>query len=105
MPKKKELESSIQDRIREFLRLRGWKTFRLHGNAFQKGLPDLYAGHPLHGSRWIEVKRPTGYAFTPHQLRVFPEMESVGEKIWVLTDASLSEYMKLFQEPNWRKYL
>lgn len=102
---KMELESSIQDRVREFLRLRGWKTFRLHGNAFQKGLPDLYAAHPLHGPRWIEIKRPKDYKFTQHQKRVFPELESAGEKIWILVDATMNEYMKLFEAPNWREYL
>lgn len=98
-------EQEIQDDIREFLRLRGWETFRLHGNVYQKGIPDLYACHPRHGPRWIEVKKPKGYKFTKDQLREFPRLERAGDKIWILCAGSMSEYQKLFGPPNWRSYL
>ena len=100
-----KLEKMIQDEIREFLWVYGWKVERMHGNAFQKGIPDLYATHAMHGPRWIEVKPPTGYSFTNSQLKNFPEFERHGDKIWILCAGTKEEYDKLFKPPNWRQYL
>lgn len=98
-------EILIQNEIRDFLRAYGWKVERMHGNAFQKGIADLYAVHPTHGKRWIEVKPPTGYSFTNAQLLNFPDFELYNDPIWILNAGTIEEYKKLFEPPNWRSYL
>lgn len=75
-----------------------------HGNLYQRGFPDLYCTHPKHKQRWIEVKNPDNYSFTPAQLENFP-LISKGAGIWILVAATQDEYKKLFQAPNWWKYL
>lgn len=100
---KKEID--IQNDIRAFLFAYGWKVKRMHGNAFQKGIPDLYAVHPEHGKRWIEVKPKKGYSFTNDQLRDFPDFERHNDPIWILNAGTKEEYHKLFEPPNWRSYL
>lgn len=77
-----------------------WKT---HGNRFQPGWPDLYASHPEHGTRWIEVKRPKGGRLTRAQRVRFPEMSEAGVGIWVLTGAQ--EIGALFDPPQWEAWL
>jgi hypothetical protein len=70
------------------------------------GIPDLYAYHIKHGSRWIEIKRPNmSVTFTNAQLIKFPEFASKGIGIWVLTAATDEEYFKLFKPANWHTYL
>ena len=98
-------ESQIQYDIRCFLYARGWFSLNMMGNAFQKGVPDLYCIHLQHGKRWIEVKRPDHYDFTKWQLIVFPQLEAHGDQIFVLVNNSMEEYEKLWEEPNWRTYL
>lgn len=76
----------------------------MHGNVFQKGIPDLYCwnqGLQLH--RWIDVKLPTGSILTKAQCQKWPEWEKVGLGIWIMRDDSEEEYQKLFQPPNWRE--
>jgi hypothetical protein len=102
MPKS---EAKIQNEIRWFLQAYGWKVERMHGNAFQKGIPDLYVVHPKHGKKWVEIKKPKGYKFTNEQLRNFPEFEKFNDPIWIMVAATKQEYEKLFGPPNWRSYL
>lgn len=81
-----------------------------HGNALQKGFPDLYAVHDVYGQRWIEVKNPNYYSFTRYQLKYFPQINKAGIGIWILIDATIDEYKKLFDKKyipagNWQEYL
>ena len=57
-------EFKIQQRLIEYLETRGWLVERVIGNAYQHGLPDLFAFHPKWGVRWIDVKNPGRYSFT-----------------------------------------
>ncbi len=98
-------EHAIQQNLIKFLSVRDWVVMVTHGNMFQRGFPDLYALHHIHGSRWIEVKNLQAFAFTPAQLKYFPIIAASGEGIWVLTAATLAEYQKLFKKPNWHTFL
>ena len=75
-----------------------------HGSRFQTGLPDLFITHATHGQRWIDVKNPGRYTFTPAQRHKWPLWEKHGAGIWILTAANEPEYLKLFGPPNWRDY-
>lgn len=97
----KEIETALMD----FLRIREWLVIKTHGNEFVMGLPDLYCAHAQHGERWIEVKNPLHYHFTPAQYEVFPAMQSKHVGIWILTAADDYEYQKLFSPPNWFRFL
>ena len=72
---------------------------------FQQGFPDLYAYHSRFGTRWIEVKNPAKYAFTPAQMDTFPDFARHGVGVWVLIAATDTEYQKLFRPANWHTYL
>jgi hypothetical protein len=98
-------EAKIQKQIIDFLTVRGWYVMPTHGNMYQMGFPDLYATHSKYGARWIEVKNPTAYAFTPAQLECFPKLTANGTRIWILIAATESEYAKLFKSANWYTYL
>jgi len=87
------------------LRIKGWFVLRTHGNMFQHGFPDIYATHSSYGPRWIEVKNPDSYSFTPAQLEIFPKLVANGTRIWILVDDSEGEYQKLFGPCNWYTYL
>jgi len=97
-------EDLKQARVVKFLELRGWHTEETHGNAFQKGLPDLFAWHPVHGFRWIDVKILENYRYTKHQCQKWTEWESKGLGVWIMVDDTEEEYAKLFQPPNFRDY-
>lgn len=97
-------EWHIQQDLIEFLKARGWLVERLIGNAFQTGIPDLYAHHPKWGARWIDAKVDGHYSFTKAQKRKWPEWEKHGVGIWILTGADQDNYDKLFKAPNWRDY-
>jgi hypothetical protein len=101
----KKPENTIRDNIKKKLQSYGWHVFITHGNEFQMGFPDLYCIHPTYGYRWIEVKRPTGYAFTDAQQRVFPLFQSCKIGIWILTSDDDKEIDKLFQPANWWTFL
>lgn len=96
-------ERQIQDNIKDALEAEGWYCKDTHGNIFQYGFPDLYVCHEKYGARWIEVKNPKGYVFTPAQLKTFPMFQANGVGVWVLTDAS--ERDKLFKAANWWQFL
>lgn len=98
-------EAEIQEAIIKYLRFREWYVMETHGNMYQKGLPDLYATHRKYGIRWIEVKQPSGYSFTPAQLDTFPLLTANGTGIWILSAASDTEYAKLWAPANWHVYL
>lgn len=95
-----ELEESILCRFRDMLILRDWGVFRTHGNMFQSGWPDLYIAHYKHGVRWVEMKRPTGYKFTPAQHKMFPELKAKGVGVWIIWSADETSYNSLFGPDN-----
>lgn len=87
------------------LTLDGWYCRVTHGNKYQSGLPDIYCCHRRYGTRWVEVKRPTGYRFTNDQVNVFHRFASKGIGVWVLTSEQDHERNKLFAHANWWAYL
>lgn len=99
-----KLEAKIQREIVTYLRGREWHVERMLANAFQTGIPDLYAYHKKWGERWVEVKRPDDYSFTPAQRRKWPQWEKAGISIWILTAATQEQYDLLFKPPNWRDF-
>lgn len=98
-------EAKIQTDLIKFLRERGWFVKVIHGSTFLTGMPDLYCCKRSYGSRWVEVKNPKAYRFTPAQVETFPRLAAEGIGIWILTEASEREYKKLFQQANWWSYL
>ena len=103
--KKAGPEAKLQENLVAYLRRRDWLVIETHGNLFQMGLPDLYAAHYTLGTRWVEVKNPEAYHFTPAQLQVFPQLQSKGIGIWILCYCDSYEYAKLFQPANWHTFL
>ena len=97
-------EANLQNNeIVPFLEEKGWLVEKMHGNAFQKGIPDLYCWHPGLGlHRWIDVKLPSGSDLTKAQCQKWPKWERWGLGIWIMKAASEEEYQKLFSPPNWR---
>jgi hypothetical protein len=98
-------EAKIQGDIIDFLRIREWFVKPTIGNAFQYGFPDLFCTHFRYGHRWVEVKNPAKYAFTPAQLETFPKLCAHGSGVWVMVAATEYEYKKLFAPANWYAYL
>lgn len=95
-------EREIQEEIKSALTSQDWHVMETIGSIYQYGFPDLYACHKKYGQRWIEVKNPRGYIFTPGQLRTFPELEAKGVAVHVLT--SSQDISLLFGPSNWRNY-
>jgi len=98
-------EEQIRDEIVAMLKVQDWLVKITHGNLFQYGLPDLYCAHHTYGQRWVEVKNPDSYSFTPAQLKFFPELNAKGVGVWILVAATAAEYDKLFKPQNWLQYL
>jgi hypothetical protein len=98
-------EAKIQHDVIHFLELRKWFVKVLHGNAYQQGMPDLFACKRGHGYRFIECKQPDKYMFTPSQVETFPELHKAGVGIWIMSAAFEHEYRKLWSPPNWWSYL
>ncbi len=92
-------EAKIQQDIIDELRKLEWYTKVMIGNMWQFGVPDLFAAHCRHGQRWIEVKNPAQFSFTPAQLVEFPKLHAAGVGIWILF--SHKEIDKLFKPANW----
>lgn len=92
------------------LRLRGWFVRETHGNAFQKGWPDVYAHNNSFKNsefgpvRWIDCKVKGSYQFTKAQCQEWPRWEAGGVGIWIMTGAEEEDYKLLFENPNWRKF-
>jgi|GEM_PF-1903689 len=97
-------ESQIQEELIEFLKARQWHVDTISADMFQNGLPDLFCAHEEHGTRWVEVKRRTGYTFTNYQSQRWPVWDEFRIGIWILTAATQEEYDKLFKPANWRDY-
>lgn len=98
------LEAEIQDNIEKKLILLKWFVKPTHGSIYQSGFPDLFCAHEKYGIRWLEVKRPTKYSFTPAQIRVFPQMSAARVGIWIAT--SPHEVPDLFFRPaNWWTFM
>ncbi len=97
-------EFRLQHELIAYLEVRDWLVERMIGNAFQKGIPDLYIHHRKWGARWIDVKVEGKYSFTRDQKRKWPIWEQHGVGIWILTGADQANYDKLFRPPNWRDY-
>ena len=102
-------EAKIEGEIISFLELRGWMIEKMHGNAYQKGIPDLYCFNPdlnlpegLH--RWIDVKVKGRYQYTKDQCQKWPKWERRRLGVWIMVAATEEEYRKLFDSPNFRLY-
>jgi len=98
-------EEKVRNAIRKMLQGRGWKVHIMHGNMFQKGIPDLYVMHPREGTRWIDAKVHGRYNFTTAQRKTWPEWHfhyKVG--IWIMTAGTAEQYAWLFKAPNWLDY-
>lgn len=105
-PKPKEgPEAKIQAAVIQFMVLRGWYCKETHGNMYQSGFPDLFCCHKRYGQRWVEIKNPSHYVFTPAQLDTFPQLCANGSGVWIMVEAVETEYEKLFGPPNWYTYL
>jgi hypothetical protein len=96
-------EAKIQAAIVKYLEERDWIVDETHGNAFQKGFPDVHATHRMWRQRWIEVKNPVSFSFTPAQLKRYPLWHANGTPIWVLT--GVHEYDLLFKPANLYEFL
>ncbi len=103
-------ESAVQERIISFLKSRRWHVEKMHGNAFQKGIPDLYCWNPLLGygheglHRWVDVKVQGHHQYTKSQCQKWPEWEKIGLGVWIMMGATEEWYAKLFGPPNFRDY-
>ena len=98
-------ETTLVFAIRERLRVAGWLTEKMHGSAFQSGVPDLFCFHPgpPERFRWLEVKRERGGRLTKAQRVKFAAWESVRLGVWVLTSP---DDLPLLDGPaNWREWL
>lgn len=98
-------EAAIQDKLMRRLKSFDWLCIATHGNEYQMGFPDLYCAHKLYGTRWVEVKNPLSYSFTPAQREVFPALSSKGVGIWILVADTDEELRKLMKPANWYHYL
>ena len=107
MPQKPRMHSNpearLQERLVTFLQERGWVVEVMHGNVFQKGIPDLYLFRRDFGPRWVDVKLPKGSVLTKAQCQKWPKWDAAGIGIWILKEATDEEYQKLFCPPNWRE--
>ena len=96
-------EHKAQEALRSMMATKGWFTVKTHGNAFQSGLPDLYAVHRVYGTRWIEMKTPGG-TLTPAQRHMFRQLSIYGDKIWILR--GIEDYPLLLKPTdNWKIFL
>ena len=98
-------EGKIQDSVISKLEERGWFCLETYGNAYQSGLPDVFACHKTYGSKWIEFKNPDGYKFTAAQSDVFPRFAAEGVGIWILDGDTDVHINKLDGPANWHTYL
>lgn len=101
---KEDLEWQIQQRIIKELRYRLWFVKETHGSMYQSGFPDLFCCHKRYGHRWLEVKRPVGWKFTPAQLETFPMLCAAGSHVWIANTEVEVEAL-LMSSSNWHHYL
>lgn len=103
--KRNDEEKRIRDKlIRPMLEGLGWLVEVTHGSQFMKGFPDLYLSHPKQGIRWVDVKVEGDYEFTTAQRHKWPIWHQFGTGIWIMTDATPTQYKRLFDVPNWLDY-
>lgn len=99
-------EALRQKRVMTKLRANGWHCKETHGNEFQSGFPDIFACHLRYGSRWVEIKCPTGSRLEESQIETFTEFGKKRIGVWVLTDDTEYELNKLMiPGGNWYQYL
>lgn len=98
-------EARIQAAIISVLQARQWFCKETHGNLYSYGFPDIYVSHRKYGTRWIEVKKPVGYKFTPAQIEFFPLFSANGSPIWVATTHEGVEDLIMKRPENWFQYL
>lgn len=90
-------------RLKKYMEGQGWYLKKLHGGAYQSGMPDYVAWHPRYGQRWIEMKAPGG-KLRHSQISMFRIMEKYGQHVYVLE--SEKHYGRLFSEKgNWFSYV
>jgi hypothetical protein len=100
--RRKQPEKVLQDEIAVFLRQRGWMVENMHGNAFQKGVPDLYCyNEQLDLHRWVDVKREGSYKYTKDQCQTWPGWKP---GVWIMMGATDEWYHKLFEPCNFMDY-
>lgn len=100
-------EAALQAKIVQFLRLRGWHVRSTHGNAYQKGYPDLLCyNKSLELYRPIDVKVEKSHRYTKAQCLEWPKWmpEEGGPGVWIMMGADDIWYQKLFQPPNMWDY-
>lgn len=105
-------EAAIQERIVQFLRDRGWHVKPTHGNAYQKGVPDLlcfnrqFIQTEWGGYRPIDTKVWGQHKYTKAQCLEWPGWmpEAGGPGVWIMMDANDKWYSKLFEAPNMWDY-
>lgn len=97
-------ERRIQDAIKAKLEGLGWYCKDTHGSIYSYGFPDLYVCHEQYGARWLEVKNPNGYKFTPAQLQTFPQMTAHQCGVWIATSVEQVPNL-LFKPANWWTFL
>lgn len=97
------LEKDHYHELRQHMVNRDWmvrKITVMHGSM--AGWPDVFAAHKVHGTRFIETKRPDVGRLTEDQLKVFNDFASHGVGIWIVT--CVEDYQLLFERPNWWKW-
>lgn len=94
--------TQVSDPLRRLMHSRGWLTVKTTGGRFSSGWPDLFCAHPEYGMKWVETKVPGG-RLRPSQRKMFTKLAKHGVKIWVIIEPD--GYYKLFNEPNWWKYV
>lgn len=101
-------EAVIEARIKLFLQMRGWLVEKMHGNAYQVGIPDLYCFNPHHElkyqQRWVDVKVQGQHQYTKAQCKKWTAWEEKQCGVWIMMDDTDFWYSKLFQPPNFRDY-
>lgn len=105
-------EAVLQRKIIDFLRDRGWHVRHTHGNAYQKGYPDLlcfnqgFLKTEFGPYRPIDVKVEGQHKYTKAQCLEWPEWmpEAGGPGVWIMMGATEEWYRKLFQPPNMWEY-
>jgi hypothetical protein len=79
-----------------YMKGQGWHVEKLHGNAFQQGLPDCYcvrAGRQI----FVEFKviEDSGFvSYTDAQKRKFPALMGAGAPIYIIAARDLSGHDK-----------
>ncbi len=92
------------------LRDRGWFVRTTHGNAYQKGFPDLFCYNadfskaPFGALRMIDTKVEDRHRYTKAQCIEWPKWEAGNVGIWILMGYTEEWYAKLFDPPNFRDY-